>query len=194
MPMTRQSPQHRRDILDRLRSSETIGPGPLVSGLRESDRIVVTSFYSPYACQHYRRALAAVGVRSWTKRSGAKTSVEVSYSNRDVAWQIAARQTSEYPDRRPSSKRGAFDFTILGGISGAMVGVVSFRYALHGLLWIGVWAGFIGSGVLVGLVVDRINRSFRYLGHLRCNVVDCLLLTTATAVVLAFWTFLSRLL
>ena len=75
-----------------------------------------------------------------------------------------------------------------------MVGVVSFRYALHGLLWIGVWAGFIGTGVLVGLVIDRFNRSFRYLGHLRFNVIDGLLLTTATAFVLAFWVFLSRLL
>ena len=93
--MTERSPQHRREILDRLRSSEIRGPGPIAGGLHESDRIVVTSFYSPYVCQRFRRALTAAGVRSWTKKSGAKTCVEVSYGNREVAKRVMVKQRSE---------------------------------------------------------------------------------------------------
>ena len=129
--MTGQSHQRRREILDRLRSSETIGPGPMVAGLQESDRIVVTSLYSPYACQRLRHSLAAAGVRSWTRKKGATTSVEVSYGNRELARRIVANQRSEDPDRRPSSTRGALDFTILGGIIGAVIGVASFSYPLQ---------------------------------------------------------------
>ena len=191
--MFKHSPQQRRDVLDRIRR-QTTEVGPFVNGLSDSDYIVVASFFSPYVCRRFRRALSAAGVSSAARKDSGRWSVEVRCADRELARQLVAQQRSEYPDHRPRGKRGAFDFTILGVVAGSLAGIVSFGLSTTLLLQIATWAGFIGTGIAIGYVADRFQRSYRYLGHLQFDMVDCFVLVTTAALALSFWTFISRLL
>ena len=181
---------HRRDVLDRLRRTSTAA-GPLEEGLRDFDKIVVASFFSPYVCRRFRRALTTAGVRSVVRKEDGKWFVEVGYAQRDAAHELALRQKSEYPDRRPSGTRGAYDFTLLGGVAGALMGIVSLRLSNVPSIQGTVWLGLTGMGIAFGYLADRFQRSYRYLGRLQFNTVDCLLLTTVTALALSFWILVS---
>lgn len=164
-----------------------------MNGLRASDRIVVASFHSPYVCRRFRRALLAAGVEPEVEKDGGRWVVAVRYGDRDIAHELVAHQRSEYPDHRPRVSRGAFDFTMLGGVAGAVAGVTSMSLPTTPWMRVIIWAGFVGTGIVLGCVADRFQRSYRYLGSLQFDLIDFIWLISAAALTLSFWIGLARL-
>jgi hypothetical protein len=191
--MSKNSEQHRRSVLDSLKSGVENPPGPLIDGLRESDELVVASFRSPYVCQRFLRALSSAGVNSTTKKEGGKTTVTVRFADREAAWEILAQQRSNYPDQPPKRTRGAYDFTIFGALLGTMFGMASITLTPRFFILALMCLGGIGTGIVVGYLADRFHRSYRYLGRLQFDITDCLVLTAATSLLVSFWTYVARL-
>jgi hypothetical protein len=191
--MSKHTVGFRRAVLDRIRAAVPNQAGPFAEGLRHCDQLVIASFISPYVCRHFRQALSAAGIRSSQRRIGGMTSVSVGFGDRETAREVLARHQIEFPDQRPKGTRGAFDFTILGGVAGVLLGVVSLAFSPQTFVRAITWIGFLVTGSLVGYVADRLQRSYRYLGKLRFEVTDCFLIITLAGLVLAFWTYLLRL-
>lgn len=182
-----------RSILESFRTSEETGCGPLAEGLDESDKILVATFSNPRVCRHFQRQLSAAGIRSSTKAMGRKTNVEIAVRDRVRAFEILASHQKKYPDQRLRGVRRPFDFTIFGGLIGAVVGIVSFSYTTDYFLRAVVWLGFIGNGVVIGYVADRLFRNQRYGDRLQITITDLLFFTSAVALLISFWTFFVRL-
>jgi hypothetical protein len=128
-------------------------------------------------------------VRFTSRSAGTKTTIEVAFGDREMAWGLLAEQERDYPDERPSVLRGRYDFTLFGGGIGALVGVASFAVSPQVRVWASIWAGLIVTGALLGYMADRFHRRSRYRGPFRFDLADCLLLITVVAVLVAFWSY-----
>lgn len=176
-----------------LRSADPIPSGPFTTGLRESDRLLVASFYSPDVCWRFQRSLSAAGVRfTASSAGGGKTKIEVAFGDREAAWRLLAEQERAYPDERPSIVRGAYDFTLFGSSMGALAGVASPAVSRVVVVWAVVWAGLVATGALLGFMADRFCRRSRYRGHFQFDLFDCLLLMTVVALLVVSWTYLLQ--
>ena len=180
----------RRTVLQSLQVNRVV-PGPLAGGLDESDWILVGSFINLSTCRMFQRELSAAGMNSWTKIDGYRTNVYVDYGHRQNAFELFALFRQRYPDRKLLSILRPHDFVILGGTTGALLGVGALF--LDFPTRIIVWLGCIANGAFLGYLADRYRRLRRPLMPGQYTIVDILLLTVAAALLLASYNFLARL-
>ena len=144
-------------MLERLRTSQVLEPGPRAAGPDEGDQIVLTSFHNRRACRRFQLALAEAQVTSSTRRQGMKTAVAVRFADRQVAHRVLAQHRKQVRDLRPRGIRRDFDLAFFGGLLAATIGVVSLTYSPHLVPRMAIWAGFVASGIFVGHLLDRLR-------------------------------------
>jgi hypothetical protein len=184
---TAERDQKRRTILESLHLQQNT-PGRLAEGLKETDHVLVASFNNPAVGQQFKRELSAVGITSWLKPDGIKTSVEVAYRDRSRAFERFADFHMREPDEVQVTTRRPLDFAILGCVLGAIAGIISLRYSFP--LRVLVWAAFIFNGAFLGYVLDPGRRQRRSGASGQFSLFDLLLLTAAIAVLFASLNFL----
>lgn len=181
------SPRDYRAALDRLRAREPHESGGLADGLGDDDPMIIASFQNPYVCRRFRRELSAVGVPSTKVQQRGKTAVEVKFQHRQTAWEVLARQRVEYPDQPGKRTRRAFDFTLLMGLLASFVGLAGISLSPNVSARVAIWFACVASGLVLGYLVDRFQRSSRYQGRFQVGIRDFLLLTIAVAGLLCLW-------
>jgi len=148
----------RRAKLEGLRRDK-----PLVSaasGLRESDWIVVQTFYDGQVGRRFCEALSVAGIRSSIVAGGPKTAIRVKFADRTAALQVLAEHQRVDPDVARRGRNRRFDFTIFFTFLVGACGMVAIPFAPTTTTLVIVLLGCTVSGFIFGCLVDLTRPHF----------------------------------
>ena len=184
------SARDRRQTLESLRSTTSVGP--LIHGLNATGQLLIAEFYNRRICQRFRNTLCAHGISSSTKSNRIKVLVYVRNADRQQAFELLDEQHHAHPDKRPVGIRRDLDATLLCTLLGMLGGISVLGVWQNNTIRAVAWIGCIVSGLCVGAVCDRGRRNYLYFGQLQFSVREILLLTTVSAALIAFWSYVFQ--
>lgn len=186
----RKSARDRRQTLESLRSTTSVGP--LIHGLNETEQILIAEFYNRRICQRFQNTLCAHGISSSTKSNRIKVLVYVRNADRRQAFELLDEHHHAHPDKRPVGMRRDLDATLLCTLLSILGGISVLGVWQNNTIRVVAWIGCIVSGFCVGYVFDRGRRNYLYFGQLQFSVTEILVLTAVVAALIAFWNYVFQ--
>lgn len=175
-------------------------PGPLKSGLRPEDMVVVESFRDPANGRKFQQRLLQAGIMSNGERRQGRLEVLVDVDDLRRAAAVLAEHAKAYPDRERSDARRIFDFALLFSALAttiAFCGVAGNCIVVRQLPTIGNLAlllGFMVYGAVLGALLGGLNNPLRREGRAQFGIRDLMLLAALVGMAMILQRYVRMLL